>query len=134
MSLIPIRRRRSCGEQRNSDGAVWERIKRSKAVSIAFGASALLVMGGWLRAYFALRATTQPLIIHFNNYEGINQIGGMGDLLNTAIFGLVVVLVNFGIALALEERDRFLGKLIAAATAVFAILLFIGFSVIVSVN
>ena len=58
----------------------------------------------------------------------------MGDLLNTAIFGLVVVLVNFGIALALEERDRFLGKLIAAATAVFAILLFIGFSVIMSVN
>lgn len=134
MSLIPIRRRRSCGEQRNSDGAVWERIKRSKAVSIAFGASALLVVGGWFRAYFALRATTQPLIIHFNNYEGINQIGGMGDLLNTAIFGLVVVLVNFVLALALEERDRFLGKLTAAATVVFAILLFIGFSVIVSVN
>lgn len=85
-------------------------------------------------AYSALRDVQGPLIIHFNNFVGINQIGSLTVLLGVGAVGAVAVLINFFIALELEARDRFLGKLVVAATLLFSILLFISFAAIISVN
>jgi hypothetical protein len=105
-----------------------------RVVAAALGGSFLLVLGGWLWAWLTLRGSDQPIIVHFNPIVRINQVGTAADLHPIGIFSLLVVLVNFFLAIDLEERDRFLGKLVAAATLGFAILIFIGFSVIISVN
>lgn len=99
-----------------------------------FSASFLFVVGGTIWSYLALRGIAQPLILHFNNFAGINQIGSAANLLRIGGTATIFVLLNFFLALELEDRDAFLGKLLAAATLFFGILLFIGFATIIGVN
>lgn len=101
----------------------------------ATGAAGLvLIAGGWLWSYSVLRHVRQPLILHFNNLVGIDYIGSAADLAFLGVFGLLSVLVNTCLALELDERDWFWGKLLIAGTAGFAVLLFIAFAAIISVN
>ena len=113
---------------------VFKKILEHKIVSLVFLLSFILVIGGWLKAYIALREISQPLIVHFNNAVGINQIGNLGDLAAVGVFGLVALALNFFVSLELDERDPFLGKITAAAGLFLSILIFIGFSAIISVN
>lgn len=110
------------------------RIPKYKAVFAACIISFILVLGGWLWTYFALRGTSTPLVIHFNNLKGINQVGYLKDLIAIGGFGLVMVVMNFLVAFTLEERDWFLGKFVAAVTFALCTLIFIGFATIISIN
>ena len=112
----------------------WEKMIRHRYVSAVFALSACFVLAGWLWSFFALRSIKEPLIIHFSSLTGITQTGTPGDLGKIGFIGLVVIAVNFLIALELEERDKFLGKFLAAVTLTLAVLLFIAFSAIISVN
>ncbi len=98
-------------------------------------AAFLFVLSGWLWAHFALRgAANAPLILHFDDLSGITSVGTSANLTFMGFFGIAIVIMNFFIAIGLEDRDRFFGKLAAAATLVFAILLFIAFAAILNVN
>ena len=110
------------------------KILKHKIISLFFGLSFILVIAACIRAYIALRNISQPLIVHFNNALGINQIGNLGDLAAVGIFGLVALALDFFISLELDERDSFLGKITAAVGLFLAVLIFIGFSAIISVN
>ena len=66
--------------------------------------------------------------------QGITAIGDFNSLLLIGILGLVIVVINFFIALDLEARDNVLGKIVAAMTLVMAILLFLAFAAIIKVN
>ncbi len=113
---------------------MFQKVAKFKVIGFIFLASLLFVLGGTIWAYFALRGIVPPLIIHFNDLVGINQIGSVIDLLMVGGTGVIFVLINFLLALELEERDIFGGKILAAATLFFAILIFIGFAAIISVN
>jgi hypothetical protein len=110
------------------------RLAKFKAMTAGFALSFLFIAAGWLWAYIILRKINQPIILHFNNFLGITRIGNLTDLAETGIFGLLMAVINFLLAFNLEERDWFLGKLMAAATLFFGILIFIGFAAIISVN
>lgn len=108
---------------------------RAKAVGILSLAALAFVLGGSLWAYFALGgAGNTPLILHFDDISGITAVGSLKNLIFVGLLGVIVVIMNFFIALELEERDRFLGKLTAALTLLFAVLLFIAFAAIINVN
>ncbi len=111
-----------------------QKLLKHRIVSLTFLLGFFLIIGGWLKAYFVLRGIPEPLIVHFNNALGINQIGGLKDLAAVAVFGIVSLIFDFLLSLELDERDQFLGKLTAAAGLFLAILIFIGFSAIISVN
>ncbi len=114
---------------------MWRGIIRAKTVGIMSFASLALTVSGWLWAYFTLRNIADtPLILHFDDLSGITAVGGSGTLTFMGIFGIMVVAINFLIALALDARDRVLGKLAAAVTFVFSLLLFVAFAAIVNVN
>jgi hypothetical protein len=109
-------------------------MKYRSVSAVSFGALALVV-GGWAWAYFALRGITNaPLILHFDDLSGITAIGGIGMIMFMGALGTLAVLVDAAIALSLEARDPFLGKLTAALTFIFAALLFIAFAAIINVN
>ena len=99
-----------------------------------FLASFALVLGGTLWAYFALRLSSGPVIIHFNALSGINLIGSFWSIVGFGATGLVMIAANFFIALELEERDGFMGKLVAAETVLLAGLIFVALAAIISVN
>ncbi|MDO8664203.1 MAG: hypothetical protein Q7K44_01480 [Candidatus Liptonbacteria bacterium] len=113
---------------------VFKKILEHKIVSLVFLLGFLLIIGGWLKVYVALREVSQPLIVHFNNAVGINQTGNLKDLAAVGIFGLVALALDFFVSIELDERDPFLGKITAAAGFFLASLIFIGFSAIMSVN
>ena len=111
-----------------------EKIKKHMLVSCLLMASAAFVLGGFVWALAALQKPSSLLALHFNDLQGITAVGGMGIVIFGGVFGIVVVLVNSGLALELEERNPFFGTLTAVLTLVFAVLLFIAFAAILSVN
>lgn len=109
-------------------------VARRRLLTGIFTGSLLLIAGGWIWAGYALRGIGQPLILHFNDYVRINVTGGFSELAGFGVLSLFIVLTNFLIAIELEGRDWFLGKLTAFATAGMAALIFIGFAAIITVN
>ncbi len=100
-------------------------------------AALAFVLGGFSWALVALGAQSGgagPFILHFNDIDGITQIGMAGDMALAGIFAVIAVVANFVIALELDARDRVMGKIMAAITLVAAILLFIACAAILSVN
>ncbi len=113
-----------------------EKIMKHKAVSAASLAAIALALGGFCWAYFGLQAAAggSPLVIHFDDMNGITKIGNLWDIATIGILGVIITVMNFFIATELEEHDRFLGKITAAASVLFAVLLFIAFAAILSIN
>ncbi len=108
-----------------------KRVLKYKLVSSIFFVSFAFVLGGALWSYSTLRGYSY-IILHYAG--NINQYGNVWDLLRVGALGLGVLLLSYWMALDLEERDWFLGKLLAAGVLFFSILLFIGFAAIISVN
>jgi hypothetical protein len=113
---------------------MMQRIRKFRFISSIFLTSLIFIFGGMVWAYFALRGVKTPLVLHFNNLAGINQIGSSADLLRFGGTAIVFIILDLFLALELETRDIFLGKLLAAAALFFSILIFIGFAAIISVN
>lgn len=100
----------------------------------AFSASILCVAGGWAWAWYVLRGIQSPLILHFSDYAGINQIGGMGEVHGLGVTGVVLVALNFLIARQLRAPEPRWAKLLAGTTLFIAALLFTALAAIISVN
>lgn len=109
---------------------LWEH----KTLFALFALSLVLVLGGVSWAYFAMRDFQGPFVLHFDDILGITQIGGANALLAAGFTGMVVVVINLVLAFELEVRNRFLSRLVAGSTLVFAALIFMGFAAIISVN
>lgn len=111
-----------------------QKVRKYKVTSLAFLASFILVFGGTIWAYVTLHASSQPLILRFSEYAGITKIGTITDVIGFGVFGLFLVAFNFFLAINLQEREWFLGKLLTGATFFVAVLIFITISAIISVN
>ena len=111
------------------------KIARYRLVSLLSLASIAFVSGGFFWALAALNGVSSgPLILHFNDMQGITSIGSFGNILWMGVLGVAIVVINFFIALDLEARDNVLGKIVAVLTLVMAILLFLAFTAIIKVN
>ena len=112
-----------------------KKILQSRVVAALSFVSVAFVLGGFVWAYTSLSTSgAGPFILHFNDMDGITSVGGLGVIVFMGVFGLAATVMNFFIALEFEVRDRFLGKIMAAATLVFSVLLFIAFAAILNVN
>jgi hypothetical protein len=112
-----------------------KKISNHRLVSLLSLASLAFAAGGFFWALGALYAgASGPVILHFNDMQGITHIGTFGDIISMGILGIVIVVVDFFIALDLETRDNVLGKIVAVVTLLMAILLFLSFAAIINVN
>lgn len=110
-------------------------ITQHRVVSGLCIASLAFVVGGFAWVYTAFsNAGVGPFILHFNDMNGVTQIGGLGSIVAIGIFSTLIVLMNFAVATVFDERDPFLGKFLAGVTLLLAVLLFIGCASIVGVN
>ncbi len=112
-----------------------KKIKKYRLVSLLSLASLAFTAGGFFWAIGTLSgASSGPLILHFNDIDGITAIGSFSGMLLMGILGIAIIMINFFVALELEERDGVLGKIVAAMTLAMAILLFFAFAAIINVN
>lgn len=109
-------------------------LKKHRLVSGVFIVSFFLTAYASVWAYVALHSSSQQLILHFSEDAGITKIGDVGQLVLLGVSGCLLVIVNLILALLLEERVKFLGRLLTGATLFTAILIFIAVSAIISVN
>lgn len=109
-------------------------IKKYKWVSAMIGAALALVLIGFIRAVASSTGHRTALILHFNDLQGITASGGVGTFIFMGIFGVAAILVNAALSFELEARHSFFGKITAAGALTFAILLFIAYAAIISVN
>jgi len=114
--------------------AMIEKIMKYKAVSVAGLAAVALALGGFFWAYFGLRHAGGPIVLHFNDMDGVTETGTLWIIVLMGFSGVIITVVNFFIAIELEQRDRFLGKVVAVASVLFAVLLFLALTAILSVN
>ena len=105
-----------------------------KWLYLMFGLSLLFVGSGMLWLFIALEGAAQPLIVHFNNVDGITKIGTFVDIFWIVAVGVFIVGCNFAISFTLKKRDPFLAYLLAAVTLFLALLLFIGLAAIINAN
>ncbi len=117
------------------------KIARHRLIGILSLLSLLLVCGGFFWAYGALSGEpmvwnggTGPFILHFNALDGITATGNFSGIALMGILGVVIVILNFFIGMALEERDKTLSRTIVGATLIMAVLLFLSFVAILNVN
>jgi hypothetical protein len=113
---------------------MFEQIKKHRLVSVLIAASAVFVLGGFVWALLSLEKVSGPLVLHFNDLAGIVAVGSINAIVFGGIFGIAVVFINGCLAVEFEARNPLFGKLIAVLTLVFAVLLFIAFAAILSVN
>ncbi len=100
-----------------------------------FSASSLfLVLISFLSAVFILGRVNQVLIIHFSHLAGIDKVGGMSAVYWLGASSFLLVLVNTFLSYYLESKDDFLGKFLASANLFVAVLIFIFFFAIISIN
>jgi len=111
-----------------------KKILRHKLLSSIFFAGILLVLGGWLWAFFALRGIQEPLILHWNSFAGITDIGGLGEITKLGMLGLMMNVLDLFVALEIKERDNFWGGVLASGALAMSVLIFLGFAAIISVN
>jgi len=114
---------------------IMKKALNHRAVVITSLIALFFVIGGFLWLLLGLLAIgSGPFILNFNDIQGITRTGGIGDVVTMGILGVLIVIVNFFLAVELDGRDRVLGKMVAGITLVGAILLFIAFVAILSVN
>ena len=112
-----------------------KKLLNHRAVSALSLLALVFVLGGFFNTYFSLRGMgAGPFILHFDDIQGITQVGSISLILAVGILGIIMIVLNFFIALELEERNRALGKIIAGMTLTLGVLLFIAFIVILNVN
>ena len=112
-----------------------KKILQHRTVSLLSLLSLCLTLGGALWAWLSLAGINTPIyIIHFNDMNGITEVGGLGNIIAIGFFGLIIAIANAFIAYELEEKDPFLGKLLAGTGVVVSILLFMAFAAILNVN
>jgi len=105
-----------------------------KKISIILGSSLALGLIGFIWTIGALWNVSQSIVLHFNSYIGINHLGSLWQVVALGIFCLVILGINAVVAFALAERLSLWAEIIAWANIFFALLLFIAFQVIISVN
>lgn len=105
-----------------------------KGIFFGCALSVALVLAGWLWAYVVLGDLDAPIIIHFTNTSGIDRIGTFSELNEIAFLGMLMVLIDSIITFVLWDRNRALAIYSLIFGLVLALLIFISFAAIISVN
>lgn len=105
-------------------------------VRALFFFSAVLELVIWGQVFYNMRYINKELtfIIHTNILAGANWYGQWWSIYYFPGAGLLVLLMNFFIALLLFKKDPILARCLAAATVVFEALLIVLTYTIIRIN
>lgn len=94
---------------------------------------ALFIAGILLWIFFS-NWDAQSVILNWDVYKGVNILGDTGKVFGIFGLGVFVISLNFGLALYLYNRERFLSYLFSFASIIFSILILIASAALVYFN
>ncbi len=109
-------------------------IVKDKMTALPFAASIAFLLVALCVAYIAFADTGGLLIVHFDAYRGIDFLGNADNVFGIIAISAAAVAVNAFLADELYWRERFLAYIMAAAAALFSLLILIAVFAIVSIN
>ena len=77
---------------------------------------------------------SSPLILHFDDFRGIDWFGEKTDVLWIWFTGLVALLINSILSRTVFYKERFLSYLFLGSNVLIAFLILVFISVVISVN
>lgn len=103
-------------------------------IILAAALSLGLVIGGWTWAFLVLGDESQPLILHFNSLVRINLTGSLNDVLGFVVWSILALLINIALSFRMHRFNSVFGRIIASASILWAVLIFVGIAAIIRVN
>lgn len=113
---------------------IFRNIIKDNYLMGTFGVAAALLLFTLVLVLIFFGETNTPLIIHFDTFRGIDFLGSKLHVFGIVFVGIVMFLINVGLAHTLYYRNRFLSYIIACATLVITLLILIAISAIIAVN
>lgn len=96
--------------------------------------SLALILAGILLIYLNIDSLSYPLILHFNEFQGVDLVGESDNLWGVGIMAGVIFLINLTLAAGLYLRERILSYILLSVNLLISILSLIGISNIILLN
>ena len=109
-------------------------ILKDKYLISIFGLSFFTLLIAFLIAFFKIGGITNPIIIYFDAYRGVNILGDKIDIFGIFTSAFAAELINFFLSIFLYNRERFISYIFSFGSFALSILILIAVSVIISVN
>lgn len=108
-------------------------IKNIKIISL-FSLSLTIIIIGAITVYVGLGSETGPFIIHFDSQREDSLVGGIEVIYGILAVAGVIAAINFCLANAVYEREKQVSFILAVATLVLSVLVFIAVRRIILMN
>jgi len=108
--------------------------RKDKFLSYSFGAGVLFILMASGLALFNFIKINNLLVLHFDNYKGIDFLGDKYDVFNVLGISILIILINFWLSIKIYFKERFLSYALSFFSSLFALLILIAVFVIISIN
>jgi len=104
-----------------------------RLIKTSFISSLGIITVAILLAIFGLNKTNGLLIVHLDQYRKV-VLGTQMEVILTAVFGGVLVVINLGLARAFKNKEGFFATLLSISSIILSALIFIYVFAIISIN
>lgn len=115
-----------------------EFIKNDKIIQITFLLSILFNIINWGLIYYRftrfLAGQTELIILHYNIYFGIDEIGNWTNIYYLPVIGIIILLVNLLCGYLLYKKDKLISYFFMFSSFIAQILLILSTFFIIAVN
>ena len=110
---------------------------RDKRLVVLLATALALNFISWIFLFartWGLREAVPQFALHYTIYFGVDRLGSWWQIFRGPLAGLIFLLVNAAIAIALHRRERLWSLCMAAASVVFEALILLGSVFVVLLN
>lgn len=98
-------------------------IYKDRYFLVNFLISIFLNLTAWLFLYLNFKPQTEPVILHYNIYFGIDLIGAWYKIFFIPLFGLVCFFINFALSVIIYTRAKILSYFLIHTSSLIQILM-----------
>ncbi len=105
-----------------------------KPLLILSSLSGIAVLGSLILAFLKLGGLSYPLVLHFDNFQGVDFLGNTTDFWGIWFGGFAFIVLNFFLGEVMFKKERVLSYVFLSVNLLLSLLLFIITAVIIAAN
>ena len=84
----------------------------------------------WVLFYFRIPVQTEPIVLRYNIYAGINLIGPWYNIFYFSLTGLIIIILNFSLGKFIFRHNKLLAHFLAI-TALICQIVLLGYGMLI---